>query len=343
MAYLEVEPDDLDRIDQAVVIEEAARRVDDPDRLPPNATLRARILRYGWDLEPDELYLYLPDGAKDAVGVLELGFPRRDNLHLGWAGVTVHPQHRRLGHGSAMLTEALRRTRAVGRNTVWVEAAEDDGASRTFVESFGFRYASNDARRRQVLAEVDLNTVDRLYDEAGLAGADYVLERGLLPTPDNVLEELVEVTAAINDAPMGELTFEDEHFDLKRLQDFETAAAGRGDNVYRVWARHRTTDEIGGHTVVLTNALHPGFAWQADTAVGRGHRGRRLGLLLKIEMMRWLAEVQPEVAVIETWNNADNDFMIKVNEAIGYRLSRVFATYELSLPPSEGDPPGHLA
>jgi RimJ/RimL family protein N-acetyltransferase len=83
--------------------------------------------------------------------------------------------------------------------------------------------------------------------------------------------------------------------------------------------------------VVLTNALQPGWAWQADTAVSRDHRGHRLGLLLKIEMMRWLAEDRPDVKTIETWNNADNEFMIRVNEALGYRLNRVFATYELKL------------
>ena len=65
--------------------------------------------------------------------------------------------------------------------------------------------------------------------------------------------------------------------------------------------------------------------------MARAHRGHRLGLLLKIDMMRWLAEAEPQVEVIETWNNVDNDFMINVNEALGYRLSRVFATYELNL------------
>ena len=64
--------------------------------------------------------------------------------------------------------------------------------------------------------------------------------------------------------------------------------------------------------------------------MARSHRGHRLGLLLKIDMMRWLAEAEPQVEVIETWNNVDNDFMIKVNEALGYRLSQVYATYELN-------------
>jgi hypothetical protein len=35
--------------------------------------------------------------------------------------------------------------------------------------------------------------------------------------------------------------------------------------------------------------------------------------------------------LIETWNNVDNRFMINVNEAIGYRLSQVYATFERNL------------
>ena len=146
-----------------------------------------------------------------------------------------------------------------------------------------------------------------------------------------MLSELVEVTAAINDAPMGELTYEDEKFDLQRLRDLETAARGRGDRVYRVIARHRATGEVGGHTVVITHPLQPDVAGQGDTAVARHHRGHRLGLLLKIDMMRWLAQVEPQLKIIETWNNVDNKFMINVNEALGYRLSRIFNMYELKL------------
>jgi RimJ/RimL family protein N-acetyltransferase len=53
-----------------------------------------------------------------------------------------------------------------------------------------------------------------------------------------------------------------------------------------------------------------------------------LGTLVKLEMMRWLAEAEPQIERIETWNNADNSYMINANEAIGYRLSRVFDTYQ---------------
>jgi hypothetical protein len=48
-------------------------------------------------------------------------------------------------------------------------------------------------------------------------------------------------------------------------------------------------------------------------------------------MLRWLAEAEPQLETIETWNNVDNSFMINVNEAMGYRLSAVYATFERSL------------
>ena len=51
-------------------------------------------------------------------------------------------------------------------------------------------------------------------------------------------------------------------------------------------------------------------------------------------MMRWLAEAEPQVEVVETWNNVDNTPMIRVNEALGYRLSRTFAVYQRLLTPS---------
>ena len=333
MPFVRVDPDDLAQVATVAAIQEAARQVDDPEEFPPIPEMLAAYIRYGWDLDPEEHFLYIPEGATEPVGVLVVDLPTRDNLHLVWAQIFIHPDHRRRGHGSVIMNEALRITREAGRNTIWVAAGEDDQGAQCFVERFGFRYASHDARRRQVLADVDDTEVRRLLASAEAAAADYYLQRLRPPTSDELLSELVEVTAAINDAPMGELTYEDEKFDLQRVQDLETALLGRAECGYRVIARHRETGEVGGHTMVITDPLRSHVGMQADTAVARHHRGHRLGLLLKIDMMRWLAEVEPQLKVIETWNNADNRFMINVNEALGYRLSRIFNVYELRLEP----------
>ncbi len=48
-------------------------------------------------------------------------------------------------------------------------------------------------------------------------------------------------------------------------------------------------------------------------------RGHRLGLLLKSAMNLWLAEAEPKLRTVDTWNAESNDHMIAVNEALSYR------------------------
>jgi GNAT superfamily N-acetyltransferase len=152
----------MTQVTAAASIEEAARQVDDPEAFPAIPEMLAGQMRYGWDLEPPEHYLYVPENASDHLGVLAVELPTRDNLHLVWASIWVHPDHRRHGHGSVIMNEALRIAREAGRSTIWVGTAEDDHGARRFVEQFGFRYASHDARRRQVLADVNQTEVQRL-------------------------------------------------------------------------------------------------------------------------------------------------------------------------------------
>ena len=70
----------------------------------------------------------------------------------------------------------------------------------------------------------------------------------------------------------------------------------------------------------LSRRERPEIGDQHDTAVVRAHRGHRLGLLLKAGMLLWLAEVEPQLETVDTWNAESNDHMIAVNEALGYRV-----------------------
>ena len=132
--------------------------------------------------------------------------------------------------------------------------------------------------------------------------------------------QVAGITAAINDAPIDDLDIEDEVFTADRIRDYETPRQS-GHRLWRIIARHRRTGEAAGHTAVVVHTERPELAHQHDTAVVRDHRGHRLGLLLKAEMMRWLAEVEPQVNSIDTWNAETNDHMIAVNERLGYRPS----------------------
>lgn len=331
MSFVRIRSDDLGQISTLTDLYRVARAIDDPDALPPVEAEEALDVAYGHDLEPAEKYFYFAPECRTPIGVLELDMPVRDNRQLTWAALTVHPEHRRRGHGSAMMAETLQRTREAGRTIVWAGIAEDNAGAAAFLQGFGFRYANHDARRRQRLADVDRVAVERLHTQAQEAARDYTIERLRPPLADDVLADLVEVTNAINDAPMGELSFEEEVFDVERLRNTQVAIKLRGASMQRIVARHRATGAVAGHTVVHLTPRRPAVAFQGDTAVSRDHRGHRLGMLLKIEMMHWLAEMAPQLEVIETWNNADNRFMIDINQALGYRLSRVFATYQLVL------------
>lgn len=326
-----VAPDDSAGVARLAELANAARAVDDPDSPPASAELYALEMRYGWDLETGEHYLYRPSADAEAVGSVHWMAPTRDNTQLVNFGVTVHPDHRRQGHGTAMLAEVIDRTRQMGRSILWGGCAHGDAGAAEFLSRNGFDYASHEARRYQWPGSVDHDQLESLYRDAQQAAAAYELVRMTAPTEDDVLSELVEVTAAINDAPMGELEFEHEAFDLQRLKDFETAALSKGERLYRVFARHRETGKVGGHSVMMVQPQLPTYGNQYDTAVHRDHRGHRLGMLLKIDMMRWLTETEPQIERIETWNHADNNYMISVNEKIGYRLSRVFDTYQRKL------------
>ena len=174
--------------------------------------------------------------------------------------------------------------------------------------------------------------ITQLEAEAARHAAGYRLERVDPPYDDALLAELARVTAAINDAPMGGLAFEDEVFDLDRMRNSERAHALSGERLHRVLARREDDGELAGHTFVVIRPWDPTRGGQWDTAVAREHRGHRLGLALKIEMMRWLADVEPQLEVLETWNNADNLPMITVNELLGYRVSREFAMHQRQLP-----------
>jgi RimJ/RimL family protein N-acetyltransferase len=160
---------------------------------------------------------------------------------------------------------------------------------------------------------------EEAYAEAAPAAADYDLVRLEGRVPAELLPTISELTAAINDAPIDDLDIEDEVFPVERIRNYETSVIDSGHRLYRVLARSRVTGELAGHTVVAVDAETPTLAHQHDTSVVRAHRGHRLGLLLKSEMLRWLDEVEPQVETIDTWNAETNDHMIAVNERLGYR------------------------
>ena len=310
-------PDDGDDVRAALEIGNAVSAADAPWEHPTLLDHYLVHLRLGWDGEPGTPYLMSVDGVPVARGSVSAS--ERDNLHLAWIDVQVLPDKRRQGYGSLLLDRLVAEVRALGRTMVGTDGWESEQVL-GFTAKHGLEKKAQAINRRQHLTEVSYDVVAKLYDEASGPAADYELVRIVGRVPADMSEAVVELSAAINDAPTDDLDIEDELMSVERLQAYESSVIEQGHRLYRLVARHRETGALGGHTVVAVDERRPALGEQHDTAVARAHRGHRLGLLLKAGMLIWLAVTEPQVETIDTWNAESNDHMIGVNELLGYRV-----------------------
>jgi GNAT superfamily N-acetyltransferase len=296
----------------------ATEPVDRPWNPAPLLSDLTGDLRHGWDGETGDRWLFR-DGDGAVIGVLYFQLPQRENLHLADVGVAVRPDHRRKGLGTRLHEAGLELARASGRRLLdaWtIDAAGPIG----FAEKFGYRQVYVGVHRRQDLAEVDWEQVEALRQQAVSAASDYRLLRFVGRVPDDLLDDVAVMASAINDAPTDEAEVDDDVIDGARVRAYEDAMAARGLRMYRLIAQRVSDGELAGNSVVVVNPERLEWADQHDTSVVAAHRGHRLGMLLKAEMMRWLNEYEPKVRYIDTGNAESNNFMISINEQLGYRI-----------------------
>lgn len=318
LTWLDPEQRDSRDLAGTVALLEAARQVDSPYMLGPLTSTYAARLRHGWDGDPP-VAAVRRDRRGRVVGVLQVWPSNWDNTHLAGVHVVVEPTERRQGLGRGLFEAGVDRVRAEGRRLVLADSF-DEPAGIGFAKAMGLDRASESVHRRQDLLALDWARLDREYAAALDRARGYELLRVPGAVPEEMMAHIVRMTAAINDAPTDDLDIEDEVFSPERIRAFEVAAAAHGRRLYRVVARERDTGVLAGHTVVAVDRERPGYGLQYDTSVLRAHRGHRLGLLLKIEMLRWLAVEEPQVRTISTDNAASNAFMIHVNEVLGYQV-----------------------
>jgi GNAT superfamily N-acetyltransferase len=317
MDIREIRADDTALIEQYVAVTNAVSAVDSPWSHPDTVASYTGYLRHGWDGEVPRVFVGVVDGSVVAQG--EYHTSEWDNTDLAWLWVAVHPDHRRAGLGSQLLEHLVGLARSEGKTKVGLDGW-DLAATTAFAERHGFERKSQAINRRQTLADLDQALLRKLYDEASDAATAYELVKIGGRTPEDMLEDVAVMTAAINDAPTDDLDIEDEVFPADRIARYEQAQLARNHRLYRLLARHRESGELAGHTVVTVEGERPQIGHQHDTSVVRAHRGHRLGLLLKAGMVLWLADVEPQLETIETWNAESNDHMIGVNEQLGYRM-----------------------
>jgi GNAT superfamily N-acetyltransferase len=254
------------------------------------------------------------DESGDVVGMGSIEMPQKDNVDLGYIDVVVHPEHRRRGHGSAILARLDEIARTAGRKTLHAEvrwAIGEEGSGHTaFAEAMGFRRDLVDAHRVLTLPA-------KLPPAPPRDG--YVLHAWRGPCPEKWIDQYAHLlTLIVQEAPSGDYPLENEFFDRARIRSDEELLVAQG-RVMQIVAAMSPDGVLAGHTQLVFSDSDPQDAYQWDTLVLPDHRGHGLGLALKVRAMQEAADLLESRRYVHTFNAASNGPMIAVNEAMGFR------------------------
>jgi GNAT superfamily N-acetyltransferase len=286
--------------------------------------------------DPRRLFLARVDGRIVGRGTYEFAPEPRDPV--GWLTVEVLPDFRRRGIGNALFQAmeviARRDGRRVYQTGFFSRAdlpgpriksptgfgsvpAKDDGVR--FALSHGFSLEQVERASRLALP-VDPAVLDKHRGQAETAaGPDYRVVRWEGRTPVGRRDDLAMLRRRmLTDAPYGSLDIREEEWTAERVRDQDDIEAQSP----RVLLTSTIEHIPSGHLVAFNElSVPPDLSRpvaQRDTLVLSEHRGRRLGMLLKIDNIQALTQTHPGHPAITTGNAEENRYMLDVNEAVGF-------------------------
>ncbi|MGH2498957.1 MAG: GNAT family N-acetyltransferase [Candidatus Limnocylindria bacterium] len=293
---------------------------------------------YGWTVEEvehsDETWLKTPQFfrlrlvAEDegrVVGAADAHHSRGSfNPTTYWLDVTVDPDRRGRGHGSALYETALAALRERGARTVRASAKESMTDGVRFLERRGFSEAKRDWESRLYLKNFDFERFAAAPERVRAAGIRIATLADLVAEDARAVEKAFEL-------------FEDTRKDVPSL-DPATAMDIALFRAQDVEGPNALPDAFfiaidGDRWVGLSNMFRsledPSFIWQGLTAVRRDARGRGIAMALKLETVQYARKLGVEH--IKTWNDTRNRPMLAINEAMGFVKQPVWIQFQKEL------------
>ncbi|WP_116950281.1 GNAT family N-acetyltransferase [Jiangella endophytica] len=288
--------------------------------------------------EDDPMRLFVARVGGRIVGRAILSWQPEEDAIASWLEVEVLPEFRRRGVGTALFDRLTELALASGRPTLQAETIHTRPSTGRRIDSpTGYGWLSDDDPGVRFLLGhgYQLEQVARISalplpaDAARLAeqraaaqaaaGDDYRVVAWAGPTPADRVDDLVTLkTRMSTDAPSAGMDFTEEKWDAGRLARWDGQLAGSGRERLTVAAEHVPTGRLAGYNELSLPADRGRPVSQEDTLVLTEHRGRRLGMLLKVANLQRLAEVSPSSPMVTTFNAEENRHMLDVNEAVGF-------------------------
>jgi GNAT superfamily N-acetyltransferase len=331
-----VVPADIDAADAADFIAFAAVRsaVEAEQRGHAGEVMTAAELLPDWKDESRQM--------TGLVGKVDGRVVARANLALPagarecWGAVSVLPEFRGRGIGSALYERLEQLAREAGRSTIQNQTTYPAGVegeaipaptgfgsvpvdlpSTRFLRRQGFSLEQV-GRISALSLPVDREVFATRLAEAVDAAAGYRTVSWQGRTPEEWVEAIALLrTRMSTDAPNAGI----------ELTDVWTAERVRAvDDLWEASPRvaltsivvEEATGQVAGFTELDVSSESDRPAEQMDTLVLREHRGHRLGMLLKLANLRELAARFPACDRVETVNAEENRPMLDVNDSLGF-------------------------
>lgn len=259
--------------------------------------------------------------GREMVGAGLLVRPLRDNLHTATVDAYVRPDRTREGIGRRLVDELEVIAAGDGRTTLHGEAFLPPGVSGTGPEAFatamGYEVASRESIRELALADF-LARRPALGEEVVVASG-YRIVTFDTECPEEHVESFGRLLGMLLDEiPLGELDLRASEWSVERIRAAEQRQLGIGRHVLTALAI-APDGSVAGSSDVRVNDTDTTRGQVGITLVDPAHRGRRLGLALKITTHDLALATYPSLETVDTSNAEVNTHMNVVNDALGYR------------------------
>jgi GNAT superfamily N-acetyltransferase len=273
-------------------------------------------------------------GAYDGdrmVGNALLRSPLLDNTDKAWFHLNVDVPARRRGIGRALAQRVEQTAKDDGRSLIVADAllpfADREGhPHQRFAEACGYELSNYEVVRHLVLPVPD-DRVQQWIDEASPHHPGYSVETFVGAVPDELVESLCVLLGQLAvDAPTGAVDFEEEAVTAQRYAEMGATATAMGRVRYETLALTADREVVAQSTLAVPLGQST-EVYQWGTFVHRRHRGHRLGLATKALNLRAVQAVRSDLALVITQNAETNDYMVSINERMGFRPIEVAAEF----------------
>ncbi len=294
----------------------------DQERVPndPVMPLKQRLADWSNLTIFEDVPRWIARDGDQIVGTTGLFLNLSQDLDNSWGWVYVLPEYRKQGLGKRL-----------ARESVQYAAEKDRKRYATFVEAgsiydfwtkrLGLKPVYNERISQLRLGEVDRTMVREWIDRAAERAGDYEVMFLSSPIEDEYLAQMVEVMEVMNTAPLEDMEEDPFHWTAEELRDIEKREAAKNRTLLTCVARHKSTGQFAGYTMVAMQGYHPKVADQWDTGVHPDHRNLGLGRWVKATMLDRIFNEYPQTEIIETENAESNEPMLNINVALGFKPS----------------------